>query len=523
MGRFRIKPERLTSATFTVTDPSPNLYRDLLEFAPDALIAVDAHGTIAYANAHAHTLFGYAAGSMKNLPLEQLIPEESRANHRAYRNAYAAAPRTREMGNRGMSLFGLRQDGTKFRAEIRLAPIRTPDGIISAAAVRDATESERIVTMMAAAKETADEANATKGRFLAAASHDLRQPLQTLRLLNGTMQRLASEPMMLEVLEQEERALNTMSELLNALLNVSKLESGTVQPAISDVSLDSIFEDMRQQFASPARFKNLDFKVTPPAIMVRTDSTLLAEMIQNLLANAIRYTDHGRVSLSCLSEAGRTWIEIEDTGVGMADSIKEKIFDDFFQAAAHGSMHRGGVGLGLGIVRRLSRMLNLPVQVESTLGVGTRFTIDLTAAASSSVSAQNPVLAQSVPQSMKGRRVLLVEDEESMRKALRTYLQLDDHEVHLAASLGELDVVLRDLTAPPDLVISDYRLGERERGSDAIERIRTKFGSHVPAIVLTGDTSLIPAQLCEQPATRMLNKPVDVRLLTATMEELLAS
>ncbi len=506
-----------------VMDLSTNFYHDLLEFAPDALIVVDAKGTIVYANAHAHTLFGYEAGTMKGFPIEALIPAQSRAKHVAYRNAYIADPRTREMGNRSMPLLGQRRDGTSFRAEIRLAPIRTPAGLVSAAAVRDATESERIVTMMAAAKETADEANATKGRFLAAASHDLRQPLQTLRLLNGTLKRLTQEPTVLEVLEQEERALITMSDLLNALLNVSKLESGTVQPAISEVSLDSIFEDMKQQFFSPAKLKNLDLQVASPAIAVHTDSTLLREMIQNLLANAIRYTDRGRVTLQCHREQGRTWVEVEDTGVGMAESTKDKIFDDFFQAAAHGSTHRGGVGLGLGIVRRLARMLDLPLQVESKLDVGTRFRIEITNVVSANAP-QTLVTSKDVPSLAKrGRRILLVEDEEAMRMALKTYLRLDDHEVHLAGSLGELDRLLVPMTTPPDIVISDYRLGKRDRGSDAIERIRAKFGSRVPAIVLTGDTSLIPAYLGEQPMTRMLNKPVDVQLLTATMEELFAS
>jgi CheY-like chemotaxis protein len=295
-----------------------------------------------------------------------------------------------------------------------------------------------------------------------------------------------------------------------------------VQPAISEVSLASIFSDMKQQFASPARFKNVELQVLETDVVVRTDSTLLMEMVQNLLANAIRYTDAGRVILKCIAEHGRTWIAIEDTGVGMSETIQEKIFDDFFQAAAHGSRHRGGTGLGLGIVRRLSRMLELPVQVQSQLGIGTRFTIELTTVVTTHSVAPS-VLPPSVPSTIKrGRRIILVEDEQAMRTALKTYLQLDDHEVHLAASLDELDSVLASVTGPPDIVISDYRLGDRERGSDAIERIRAKFGRGVPAIVLTGDTSLIPAQLGEQPATRMLNKPVDVQLLTATMDELIA-
>jgi two-component system, sensor histidine kinase len=262
-------------------------------------------------------------------------------------------------------------------------------------------------------------------------------------------------------------------------------------------------------------------QVVPCNVVLRTDSTLLSEMIQNLLANAIRYTDAGRVTLSCVQHDGRTCVVIEDTGVGMAETIQEKIFDDFFQAAAHGARHRGGVGLGLGIVRRLSRMLELPIRVESKLGVGTKFTIDLTSVVVNQAAAESFATPKVQIASPRGRRILLVEDEQAMRVALKTYLQLDDHEVFLAGSLSELDTVLASMQTPPDVVISDYRLGERERGSDAIERIRTKFGRGVPAIVLTGDTSLIPAQLGEQPATRMLNKPVDVHMLTATIEELL--
>jgi len=243
-------------------------------------------------------------------------------------------------------------------------------------------------------------------------------------------------------------------------------------------------------------------------------------MVQNLLANAVRYTDRGSVTLKCESKDARTYIVVEDTGVGISEALCEKIFDDFFQAAAHGATHRGGVGLGLGIVRRLSNMLGLPVQVQSRVGAGSRFTIEITTA----VIAQRTQPAATREEQIlrtQSRRILLVEDEQAMRVALRTYLQLDDHEVNVAGSLSELDAVLAT-APPPDIVISDYRLGDRERGSDAIERIRSKYGRQIPAIVLTGDTSVVPAHLNEQPATRMLNKPVDVKLLTATMEELLA-
>lgn len=501
--------------------PSPELYRDLVEFAPDALILVDAPGTILYANSHAHTLFGYEAGQLTGLSVETLIPEESRQAHRTHRRVYLRDPRLREMGNRTMPLQGLRKDGTRFRAEIRLAPIRTAAGILSAAAVRDATESEHVMSMLAAARQSAEEANDAKNRLLAAASHDLRQPLQSLRLLTSTLKLLVHDANVSDVIDQEERALNTMSELLHALLNIAKLESGTVQPTVCDVPLAAIFADLRQQFSSLAKLKNLDLVIDTLEVHVRTDPVLLSELLQNLLANAIRYTDSGRVELRCRSQtAGPVLIEVEDTGIGIPPALKERIFDDFFQAAPRDHSHRGGTGLGLGIVRRLSRALSLPVRVESTVDVGTQFTVEVPAGEQIAATPVGQAVSSTTTRT-KGERILLVEDDRGMRDALKIYLELDEYEVRTAASMGELDQLLDTLERPPAVVISDFHLGPHERGSDAIERIRVRFQRPLPAILLTGDTSAVPARIAGGAGIRMLNKPVDAQRLTALVDELL--
>lgn len=503
--------------------PGPDLYRDLVEFAPDALILVDATGTIIYANAHSHTLFGYELGTLNGLSVERLIPEESRSSHAAHRSSYARDPRLREMGKRGMPLFGLRRDGSRFRAEIRLAPIRTPGGIVSAAAIRDATESELIMSLLAAARQSAEEANEAKGRLLAAASHDLRQPMQSLRLLNGALKRLIHDPAVTEVLDQEERALNTMSDLLHALLNIAKLESGTLQPTISDTSVPMIFEGLRQQFSGLARLKNLELSIVAPDVHVRTDAILLRELLQNLLANAVRYTDSGQVTLRCVpDQPGRVLMEVEDTGMGIPESVQEKIFDDFFQAGSRDSTHRGGAGLGLGIVRRLSKVLSIPVRVASTVGVGTRFTIEVPAIERPATRTY-AALGTSPAAHNKGKHIILVEDDRAMRDALKIYLQLDDHKVHTAASMAELDKLLDTLDVSPSIVISDFHLGTHERGSDVIEKIRRHFKSALPAILLTGDTSAVPARLASEAGIRMLNKPVDGQRLVAVVDELLHS
>lgn len=499
-------------------------YRDLVEFAPDALILVGARGIVLYANSHAHTLFGYEPGSLNGSCVEALIPEESRISHASHRSAYARDPRLREMGNRGMPLFGLRKDGSRFRAEIRLAPIRTPDGIVSAAAVRDATESEKIMSMLAAARQAAEEANEAKGRLLAAASHDLRQPMQSLRLLNGALKRVISDPTVIEILDQEERALTTMSELLHALLNIAKLEAGTLQPTITDVAVPMLFEDLRQHFASLARLKNLELTIVAPQVHVRADPILLRELLQNLLANAVRYTDRGRVVLRCVADQpGRAVIEVEDTGIGIPESIQERIFDDFFQAAVPSeAKHRGGTGLGLGIVRRLSQVLNIPVRVASSVGAGTRFTIEVPAAEPSAAQSLEHEDSRLATHS-KGRRIILVEDNRAMRDALKIFLQLDEHEVYTAASMAELDELLDTMEASPSIIISDFHLGAHDRGSDAIDRIRQHFKCVLPAILLTGDTSSVPVRLASESGVRMLNKPVDGERLVAVVDELLGA
>lgn len=499
---------------------SPVLFRDLVEFAPDALILVDSSGTIIYANSHAHTLFCYGAGELTGRFVDVLIPEESRSAHVAHRSAYTREPRLREMGNRSMPLFGLRKDGSRFPAEIRLAPVQTSESVVSAAAVRDASASEHIMGMLAAARRSAEEANDAKGRLLAAASHDLRQPLQSLRLLNGALKRLVHDASVREVLDQEEHAINTMSELLHALLNIAKLESGTTQPAVRDVPIAAIFSDLRQQFSSLAKLKGLELVIAAREVSARTDPILLTELLQNLLANAIRYTDTGRVELRCLPQvAGLLRIEVEDTGIGIPPSLQERIFDDFFQAAPRDATHRGGVGLGLGIVRRLSQLLGVPIRVESALGVGTRFILEVAAGELPCAATADRSFADPAPRS-KGKRILLVEDDRAMRDALRVYLQLDAHEVRTAGSLDELDRLLDALDAPPAVVISDFHLRAHERGSDAIEKIRRHFQRPIPAILLTGDTSAIPARVAQGADVRVLSKPVDAQRLVTVIDEL---
>ena len=331
------------------------LPRHLIEWAllsaPDAIVICDARGRIEFVSRQVSALFGYEAEELLGRPIEQLLPQRLRGSHRDLRARFAHAPRARAMGE-GLELLGCRKNGTEFPVEISLSPIRDGDRLLVAAAIRDATgrrRTERELTLAReaaeAARRLADEASRAKSRFLSTASHDLRQPVQSLALTNGTLRRLVRDPSALEVLELQERAIGAMARLLNALLDISKLEAG--------------------------------------GDLLRSDLSLLEQVMRNLVANAIKYTPRGEVRVRCLREPALVWLEVADTGVGIAPDQLPHIFDEFFQVGARSSGTGNGYGLGLSIVRRIVELLELKLEVRSEPGAGSSFRVGVPVGAGS--------------------------------------------------------------------------------------------------------------------------------------------
>jgi len=264
----------------------PDLIQSALESAPDATVISDASGSIIFANGQVTALFGYGGEEILGRNVEDLLPERFRARHIAHRMGFARNPRLRPMGA-GLELFARRQDGSEFPVEISLSPVRGGDRILIAAAIRDVTDRKRIEAELVAAREAADRANLAKGRFLATASHDLRQPLQALSLLNGALRRIATDPDMAEALTHQEQAISAMSRLLNALLDISKLESGAIKPEVTDFTVAALFEELRQEFASLAVSRGLQLRVDACTDSVRSDPSLVEQILRNLVSNAI--------------------------------------------------------------------------------------------------------------------------------------------------------------------------------------------------------------------------------------------
>lgn len=487
------------------------------------MIIIDDRGTIRFANRQVSALFGYSHDAIIGLPVEQLMPERFRRRHVDHRRDFAAALRPRAMGE-GLTLFGRRLDGSEFPVEIGLSPIRTPPQLLIAAAIRDISDRKRAEAELRVAREASDRANQAKSRFLAMASHDLRQPLQTLALLNGILRRLVKEPSALDALVQQDQAIGAMTRLLSALLDISKLESGAIQPQLTDFRIATLFEGLRHEFASIAASKSLELQLAPCAEYVHSDSALVEQILKNLLSNAIKYTAAGgSVSLRARRDANTVRVDVTDTGVGIASDQLAYIYDEFYQIGVPANSSREGYGLGLSIVQRLVRLLNLRLEVTSEVGKGSVFSLLLPRGSSRQETAQPPAVAAGAARESplaRRPRVLLVEDDPGVRDATRMLLNVEGYQVRAVASGDE---ALRNAheEGAPDLLITDYHLGAGELGTELIATLRDKLHAQVRAVLVTGDTSDVINHIPNDPRLRIASKPIDAEQLLSMLKDLL--
>jgi two-component system, sensor histidine kinase len=496
---------------------TPDLVQQALQAAPDAMVIVDAAGTILFANQQVETVFDYARAELVGKSVECLLPERYRTRHVGHRQQFGADGRFRPMGA-GLELYARRRDGTEFPVEISLSPIAAGRSLV-AAAIRDVTDRKRIQSELIAAREAADRANQAKSRFLATASHDLRQPVQALALLNGALRRMTDDPDLTEALVRQDHAIGAMSRLLNALLDISKLESGAIKPEPTDFTVAALLEELRAEFAGLAANKGLELKVEPCADCVHCDRSLVEQILRNLVSNAIKYTQQGAVRLRCLHETAAVRIQVLDTGIGMASNELPYIYDEFYQVGVPANSVREGFGLGLSIVHRLVKLLGLQLQVQSEVGKGSVFTLDLPPSSGrrDQQPAPSPKRAGAASaQSLQRPHVLLVEDDPAVLAATRMLLKVDGYRVTTASSLAEAEQRARE---NPDIraLVSDYHLVAEQTGTQVIASLRNILDPKLKAILVTGDTSRAIKELPPDEGVRVISKPVDVDELLALL------
>ncbi len=494
-------------------EPSEAYFRQLLKLAPDAMIILDDEGRISIVSDQVEKMFGYSREELTGRPIEILLPARLRQRHREHREGFAREPKVRPMGI-GLDLRARRKDGSEFAVEISLSPIQSASGNFVSSVIRDVSDRKQMEAELIAARKEAERAHKANTAFLAAASHDLRQPVQALRLLNGALKRTVTDELAREMIDSQQYSLDAMSNLLNSLLDISRLDSGTIEADIEEFPVRRLVDRLSAEFARQARQKRLVFVTEPNGTIIRSDPNLLAEIIQNLVSNAIRYTEQGQVSLTLRIVGDMLSIDVCDTGIGIPGDQLDEIFKEFRQIERPGAASEG-FGLGLAIVRRLADLLDHRIEVSSELGKGSCFSVIV------------PIVEfgeeehVAVPDNKRARAsgdgnvVIVIEDDIQVSSAWSLLLKSDGYHVVTADSADAAVAASQSLEAPPAVIISDYHLRGEQNGVDAVAAVRAQFGRDMPAFIVSGDTSSVVDDAKRLNNCVLMSKPVHSEELLA--------
>ncbi|WP_298364953.1 ATP-binding protein [Azospirillum sp.] len=400
------------------------------------------------------------------------------------------------------------QLGERTCLELRASPVRDEAGQLVSliAIVRDITEHKQAQAALADARREADRANVAKSKFLAAASHDLRQPVQSLMLLMEVLASRAVDAPTRNVLGTMDRALGALKMLLDGLLDVSRLEAGAVTPELEVFPVADLLERVAASSRPVALQKGLLFHIVPCSAHIRSDPMLLGRILQNLAENALRYTETGRILIGCRRRGGALRIEVWDSGIGIPADQQEDIFQEFVQVGNASRNRDQGLGLGLAVVRRLSAMLEHRVTLRSIPGRGSVFAVE-TPLAAAPAATPRAVADAPRPHTPAHATVLVIEDDVIVREGLSAMLAEWGYTVLAAESCAQaLDLANRGPV--PNVIVADYRLRDGRTGTEAIREVRLALGRIVPGILVTGDTAPARAQEAEAGNFQVMHKPV---------------
>jgi PAS domain S-box-containing protein len=368
----------------------------------------------------------------------------------------------------------------------------------------DVTERKQFEEEISRAWKSAALADQAKSSFLSAASHDLRQPLQTMKLLAATLEPRLGDGEGRTFLKGMERSLETMSGILSSLLDVNRLEAGNLRASKSDFAINEVFDVLAADFRDFAAEKRLRWRTVRSGLLVRSDRNMLEVMLRNLLSNAIRYTDRGSILLGCRRSGDKIRIEVWDSGIGISPSQLSLIFQEYYQSAD--GAERGGFGLGLAIVRRIGEVLGHRIEVRSTPGKGTAFSIEVPRGSASQVPPESfrpPAQQEGILPGV----ILIVEDETSVRTSLTRLLRVKGINAIGVATADDALAQVHEVRIRPDLLICDYNLRGSANGVDTINALREALEWNVPAIVMTGDIRSKVVGSIAGPGVSVLIKP----------------
>jgi signal transduction histidine kinase/CheY-like chemotaxis protein len=364
-------------------------------------------------------------------------------------------------------------------------------------------------------------ANLAKSRFLAAASHDLRQPLHALNLFLDQLRNARNRAERKELLARIDTAVISMNDLFDALLDISKLDAGVLTPDISDFPVDRLLKRVETTFLAAARGKGLRLRVVPSAAWVRSDFILLERILLNLVSNAVHYTERGGIVIGCRRRNGRMRIDVCDSGIGIPEDQRRNIFGEFYQLDGATRDRAGSLGLGLAIVDRLCCLLDHPIELSSQVGRGSRFSVSVPAAPAGAGVTEAAATSLSVALAEPGKLIVVIDDDAAVRESTRGLLQRWGCRVATAACEDTVLARLAELGGTPDLIICDYRLAHGQTGFELINRLRGACGAQIPAFLISGDTSPERLREAHEEGYYLLHKPVRPSTLRSLVRRLL--
>ncbi|OZB16812.1 MAG: histidine kinase, partial [Marinobacter sp. 34-60-7] len=384
--------------------------------------------------------------------------------------------------------------------------------------VRERTQELQVINeQMLKAKSVAEQANQSKTRFLASASHDLLQPLNAARLFTSALSGKITQGDTRQLVEHIDSSLGAAEEIISTLLDISKLDAGALEPDIGVFPVNDLLKHLATEFAAIAKDQDLALHVVPSSAWVRSDAKLLRRVVQNFLSNAIRYTASGKILLGCRRMKGYLRIEVWDTGPGMSEEQLGHIFEEF-RRFQHGR-DKKGLGLGLAIVDRISGMLNHPVSVHSVQGKGSGFAITVPSAApdQSRIDAARAPTASRRVSSLGGLHVLCIDNDAAILHGMVALLGNWKCDVTAAESLE--DALEKLEGQAPDIILADYQLDENRNGLDAMDSIRAELGGAIPGILITGYMAPEVREDAIERGYQVLYKPVKPAALRALVNK----
>ena len=382
-------------------------------------------------------------------------------------------------------------------------------------------ENERLLKQVTQAKEHAEKANIQKSKFLASASHDLRQPLNSMGLfLYAFSQTLRDNKPNLNVFEKVQHSYEALKELFDALLEVSRLDAGNVECVMEPVALTPLLTHLVDEFKEQAKNQNLEIIYNGAQNTVMADRILLSRIVRNLLENAIKYTEQGKITVEESVQGQTLSLSIKDTGIGIADCELENIFDEYHQLSNNRRDRRQGIGLGLAIVKKLAALMDYSIKVQSFLGQGSKFSIDLGIAIQKESKAPEHQIETLAEPFVTLHRVLVVDDDPDSLLGLGWLLESWGYQVDKAASYEEALAVIGNHL--PDIILMDYRLQDNMNGIQVLLKLARKISKPVEAIIITGDTDPEILQHIKGNGFLCLHKPIDAEQLKEELNHLMA-